>query len=247
MKGGKARSRGWRTMRIRLDAVAMHPAVLPLPHVLAVRAPRVRAEAVDATVVDLANVLVANLPRVHAQAVHPPILPLTLKLVTRGKAVGAAAALEARLPVALVPTTVRVHAHTHTVHLAILHMPCVLAFHLRQTRTQGGWQAESATRSALRGARVRACARVARQRAVRRRLVAVRAHLGRARGRLPSPAVYVLAPQKTRRRGRRPRAGRDALLNTSSDLAWAASGLRPSREARRAARSPLTLGLREDC
>eukprot|EP00964_Phaeocystis_antarctica_P021643 scaffold12030_cov66-Phaeocystis_antarctica.AAC.4 len=36
-----------RTCRVGLDAMPMHLALLPLPHVLAVRAPRVRAEAVD--------------------------------------------------------------------------------------------------------------------------------------------------------------------------------------------------------
>lgn len=35
------------TCRVSLDAMPMHLALLPLPHVLAVRAPRVRAEAVD--------------------------------------------------------------------------------------------------------------------------------------------------------------------------------------------------------
>ena len=110
---------------------------------------------------NLADVLVTNLPCVHAwvrqwpwsrskgrphavahgpsmrtrtETMHPAVLPLALELVATGKAVGAAAALEPILPIALIARAIRVDAHSDTVDLAVLDVPRVLTLHCRGAR-----------------------------------------------------------------------------------------------------------------
>mmetsp|Transcript_23766 Transcript_23766/g.76757 ORF Transcript_23766/g.76757 Transcript_23766/m.76757 type:complete len:248 (+) Transcript_23766:185-928(+) len=72
-------------VRVCLDALSVHLALLPIADVLGVGSPSVCPKAMDSAKVNLADVFVPDFPSVHAKPVHPAVLPLALVLIAACK------------------------------------------------------------------------------------------------------------------------------------------------------------------